>query len=519
MTRTAVGGSGAGLFRFFLSIPDGATVLVNDAYLGGTALCIAPLAEHVVCYCGSVERARQVKNTIREAGNRNIDVIVGDVTRLPVRPGSLDNICYHGLTLEDGQPSEQSLREMHVEIDMALKVGGQGYLSFDGSQASHPEKSIRRVLRNMRHDGLRIISVIDHYPALAKSHFVRRIGVGNAWRILRNVRSLLKVCFVRNNLGVILSRNAAPRGEDGLLLEGIRREIAGKGMAGLRLPELIRVGSGGSVVADYGILILRMPQTNVGEKRCVHNYETLSRLENIDLPVKVPKPATAGCYREQFYYAETKIRGVSMDLKVPSARISQRVYEKAEAILTSDAVKLGTMERDTFAFLVQQEIESLTPFVMRDDRDVLAKITLKMKDVFLEDHLPLVVHHGDFKFSNLLCNAQGELNGVIDWDLARIPGLPLYDLLTLRYYRQVASVSKFLEYLSRTVMGLEVHEDILRYASKMKIARRCIELVGLMSIVKCMNDHYYDIQLKQTQGWYVEILRKNLMTSCLHVLR
>src|SRR5258706_9531295 len=95
MTRTAVGGSGAGLFRFFLSILDGATVLVNNAYLGGTALYIAPLAEQVVCYCGSVERAGQVKNMIREAGNRNIDVIVRDVTPLQMRRASIKNICYH----------------------------------------------------------------------------------------------------------------------------------------------------------------------------------------------------------------------------------------------------------------------------------------------------------------------------------------------------------------------------------------------------------------------------------------
>ncbi|MEW6329962.1 MAG: phosphotransferase [Pseudomonadota bacterium] len=514
---------GAGLFKFFLTIPDRASIFVYDAHESVT-LSMSVQAKQVISCCNSLEKARTVKNRLENGVNSNVHVIVGDPLRLPFRSESFDIACFFHQLPDDVPQRGKTQGLSYPEIARTLKTDGECYISFEDTQkGSLGKRMLRNVLgrtfSGLKSAGLERKSIIDHYPELTKIHFVKVIEAENAWQVFANLKSLVKICLVRNNLAVVLRRKPAPKITNGLsLLAGIGRELGDKGIAKPRMPKMVRLGSGGSVVADYGSVIVRLPQTDVGRKRCINGYDALSKLDKAELSFKAPKPMATGCYKHQDYYAESKLEGISLDLEAPNQANSELIYRRAMEMLKSDSIKLGAISPTLFSVLVQEEANSLIGVLEQDDALFLEELAGKMKAAFLDDELPVVIHHGDFKFSNFLCSNKGEIRGVIDWDLARIPGLPLYDVLTLYFSSKMASGRSLLESLSRMVSVTETHDDIDCYVDKLGISRRGVRYLAIMAIVKHINDHYYSGQMRKSRYFYNNVIRKHLIAPCRHVL-
>lgn len=516
---------GLGLFKFFLSATSGASLFFNSA-CGENILLMFPYADLIVCYCNNFEEAIKIRNKMGNYNTLNIYIIVGKPRNLPFRSESFDNVSYLGILFDSDRDDPTDLS--YSEIVRTLKVKSQCYLGFENAKIKNfRAKTFNSKLcllsfsKKIRQNNLIIKSLIYFYPNLSKIHFIKEIKLDNLLKFFVSFFDFLKIFLMYDNFGFILEKKSIQKiNIESSFLEEIRTQIKNKSILKLQQPNLVRLGSGGSVVVDYGPLILRMPQIYIGRKRCINNFNILLKLKEIEIPVSVPKPVIDGCYKQQYFYAETKIDGVSLDLNNPSEMIQELIYLEAKKILTSEAIKFSKMDQEYFYLLVQSEIENLIEFIEPSDIFIFKNLLNKMEKVFIDDQLPLVIHHGDFKFSNFLYNQKTKkIQGIIDWDLARIPGLPLYDMLTVVFYRRkTIREATFLDYLSRFSRKLEVDKDIDDYIRKIGISNGCIDFLSIMMMIKYINDHYYNTRTKNTKEWYERVIKKKLITPCLNIL-
>lgn len=102
--------------------------------------------------------------------------------------------------------------------------------------------------------------------------------------------------------------------------------------------------------------------------------------------------------------------------------------------------------------------------------------------------LPTVWMHGDYKVENVMYEQRHrKLTGVIDWELARGPGLPLLDpLYLLIYNRQIRGEDRFQcigDILWRDRCNAVEREQLRRYAERVGIAEHLRPALGAMFVM------------------------------------
>ena len=93
------------------------------------------------------------------------------------------------------------------------------------------------------------------------------------------------------------------------LIHRIKRDIEQKMGIELKRGNIVSVGSTGTLLVDYGPIVVRMPQTKLSNDFCSINYYRLHSLIDKEFFVQIPKPIGNGNIAGQVYYAESKIPG------------------------------------------------------------------------------------------------------------------------------------------------------------------------------------------------------------------
>jgi len=191
-------------------------------------------------------------------------------------------------------------------------------------------------------------------------------------------------------------------------------------------------GSGG------GAVVVKFPLGAGAAARMERQAATLRALHTAGLaPLKdrVPRLVAQGTADGQAYWTETRLGGR------PTTEHWRRAGWR-RAALTSSVEWLVQLHRETgervrvsaatlerlarpHAESLEREVRALSPGFDLSPLMEALRVALEGRSV------PLVQTHGDFWQGNLLADARGRVQGVLDWDLAVPCGWPLLDLLLL----------------------------------------------------------------------------------------
>jgi len=267
----------------------------------------------------------------------------------------------------------------------------------------------------------------------------------------------------------------------------IRKKIEEKYGLELEDPSLLRIGSTGSLVLDCGLYIVRLPQTNSACNFCITNFKMLTEIGNYNLSISTPKPIVQGCINGQNFFVESKINGISMDLYKLSSKNSSKVLNEAISFLTDKKIIFGNMDKKKFSLLVKYQIDQICLILKKEHQLLMKNIIQLMHDKFIGKDLPIVLCHGDFKFSNFLCNndMQNQLVGIIDWEYGVAQGLPLFDLATLLIWN-VKPWSASGQTMAKRFVSFTNSSDnllVISYLKSMKISRSLLIPLSIMFII------------------------------------
>ncbi len=515
-----------GLFKFFMSFQQNANVLVNDTSQGGTALSLAPHVRKVICYCRNYNQAIVIKERINKKGVHNIYLVVGRMHELPFSNLCFNNICFHKLNITEYSSGDRRESLDFHEIVRSLDILGEFYMNFGKVQVGSFIERIFRIklkdiLKKNAKSGLSKIKNIEYFPNVKKIYLVRQVDNSSFLKQLADLKSNIKIRYLRDNYSAIYMNKSGVSNKYRFptLLESIMSELRRDIGSDLTQPNLIRLGSAESVVADFGQIIVRLPQTDIGRLRCSNNFDVLSTLKKCELPVVVPKPLKKGFYQGQYYFAETKINGLSLDLHPPNISRKQIISEEVEMFLKSNAMRVGNIDPHSCSILIDEEIRVIIPFLMNDNKNKFLDVAAKIREEFLYNQLPLFIQHGDFKYSNIICDHNSKITGIIDWDLAKIPGLPMVDFITFQHLQEnIYKKMNPVHYLHELINEPIKDPKIIRFGEYLQLSHNIISMTAFIALVKYLNDHFYNVEIKQSPQWHNQVIQRYLIPSCEAIL-
>lgn len=505
-----------GLFRVFLPLGGARRVLTDANGIGATALSLAALADHVICLCPNHATATLVTHRARRDGIANVHPVVATLAAVPCRSSSVNHVSLHRVEPPaTPPPARGAAAALAAEITRVLGDGASLFVSFERRRAHlgpvrRTPRHLRATVREFRRR-LQVRASVFHYPSLDDISLVeyvdrRRRRRGDRWLAFRR-------WVAGTNAGVILEKPPAGSAT-AIVLQQVCARVAELTRTTATMPRSVFFGTGGSLVADLGSMIVRLPQHDAAAGRCAANLAALRRLAAGRGLAHAPRPIGEGAIYGQRFFAESRVNGVSMDEAAVAPSIREAIREQAVTLLMDKpAMYVAPASRDTIRALVDREFAGVTPFVPRDARHVLERMAARMCGILDERQVPLVVHHGDFKCANFLyaTSPHLRLTGVVDWDLASIPGLPLLDLLTLHFDMPGTSVAD----LPRSFHALAGTDDVppvvRRYAIHWGLSAPVVRQLALFTTVKHLNRHFHYSQ--RARPLWQQLLRATLLAG------
>jgi serine/threonine protein kinase len=129
-------------------------------------------------------------------------------------------------------------------------------------------------------------------------------------------------------------------------------------------------------------------------------------------------------------FIETLINGEIVKLNKKSER---------QIVETLFKLHLSTMYQGSNIHLIKFLNECkfrLEHFLDKKHSNIFKNIYIHLMDIIKNKKIIYVLEHGDFKIENILYDKNKKMLAIIDWDLARIEGIPFLDLLFFNYYNQ-----------------------------------------------------------------------------------
>jgi hypothetical protein len=314
----------------------------------------------------------------------------------------------------------------------------------------------------------------------------------------------LKRLAAGRNVGMVFLK-PGPGGAPPPVVEDIRRRISL--LPGQR-PDRARfafLGSDGSLVCDLETVVVRLPLNPRAAEHCAVNYGTLTALRGRAGWDRAPRPITHGTTAGQTYYAESHVGGRTMDdHRGRNPRVRAAIYEQAlELLMDRELMFVEQASPETVRALVLRAFDGLLPFVDPDDRPPTESAGEAVCRGLGAEPLPLVVHHGDFKFSNFRYQPgrPPRLTGIVDWDRASVPGFPVLDLLTLTFDAQghaKSSIVRSCDRLAREAGPLPAAVE--RYRVRWELSPTVVRQLARFCVVKYLGRYYTDAE-KATDEW------------------
>jgi hypothetical protein len=468
------------------------TLLVYDYALGSSPVYLSRHFAFTVWLCESEEEGARIRAAVGEAGCRGVSVVVADLAHLPFGSGLFDVVVAHRIQWRFASAASAAI----AEIARQANSNGNVYVSLDFGapkmfSPGETWSARRKLARCFRSSDLAVRARAFYYRNYSNPYFLRIFWAGDPRWSIRTRLERLKYDVTVNSTAYVCSR----RKEDNrsfrkrtlvARLKATLEEVLGRRVGN---PRLVRPGSGESSVVDFGNVIVRLPLTEAGDRRCANNFATISALKERSLPVAIPHPLARGSIEDQQYYAESRLPGLSMDLYRISREQVRAVEEQAFSLLLSrELVVTGSLGPVDLLTRLESEVYRLKVFLREDNRRLVAEVARWAKSKLTDCSVPVVVVHGDFKKSNFLVSgkAQKKLTGVIDWDLSELRGLPLVDALTLRAC-SVDPQGLYVSGLRQIVFRGEVDDYLTRYCRTMRIGQTTSKILLSCALLKHLN--------------------------------
>jgi hypothetical protein len=491
----------------------GQTLLAFDCAPGKSPLALERHFSFIVWLCRDEEESVRIRRIVKEAGCTGISILIANLNHLPFRQGFFDVVAVH--RLEKCEIS--NISDTISEVSKQLSNKGTLYISFEFGRNPVSSRIYswivnRTITRICRKSCLKKQAKAFYYRDFEDLYFLRYFWVNNVKRKISSYFDEYKYNLKSCNSAYIYSSNRESNNlfRSRALIGKIKRVIEDAEEIEANEPDLIRMGSGGSIVIDYGIAIARLPFTESGSIRCANNFSTLIALTKRIFPIAVPRPVLHGSIDNQEYYIESKLSGLSMDLCQLPPKQLRYIEKQAFSVLTmQENIVTGKSTSSEVLASLYNEVRCLEFFLGSRQKAMITDLIDWAESISNYGSIPQVIEHGDFKKSNFLVarNPKNKLTGLIDWDLSRVNGLPLVDALTLRAC-SVDPKGLYLPGIKQIVFLNKADHHLTQYCEKMKICRNAAKLLLIYSILKYLNT--FSSEEKSDSVWYNKFFDKDI---------
>ncbi len=439
----------------------------------------------------------------------NVHIVVADLLKPGFRENAFTHVCMHDLCIENKVASGDSATLLE-STEPLLVDGGQLYISRSYSSREYWFARIldRQPFRIPR--TLKSSANIEHYNNFLSPSYVRyfeRPGLGSIKYKIRGA-----------NTGTVFIKRTGSEISSPRLIDRIQHSIEKQLDFRIDACDLVRIGSGASLVADFGPVIARIPQSAEAIARCKRNYSALQYLATMDMRIQIPKPLCSLSVEECYVTVESRVHGVSLDIRPDLARKNaHKIFEDALHFLVSPSCRMGTMNEALFDELISGSLRRVMGMAGTEHTELFNRVIESIKNNLVAEQIATVVAHGDFKPSNFLVNeSTGHLVGLIDWDRSSLPGLPLRDYLTFLSYGSTESVPSMIEYMFNCA-SLEAPDPIHRlYTNELRIGHDSFRMLSLLAGIRTIT-HFYDSRHDTTNRQLNELIKSTVIPA-LHSL-
>ena len=164
----------------------------------------------------------------------------------------------------------------------------------------------------------------------------------------------------------------------------------------------------------------------------------LDALMSIDaIAPRVPRPMGRFAFGQTTCFAMERVPGLTVDAEVEGL---EKLTDEMLGFLLQlheETTRPVSMDDTGFMQLIEPLLEAAT-LRNPDFSPLFREWSAPLRTAFRSHVLPSVFQHGDFKVENMIYEPKtNRLKSVIDWEHARIPGLPLLDVMYLLVYNRI----------------------------------------------------------------------------------
>ena len=478
---------------FVLFLPQSLRVLNCGDLDGTTSITLSTCSKSVVSVCPDIATAVLVQRQIIDHQITNILVVVGSEVDLPFPEKTFSLIVHHffsfkGLSVRVGIGNIIKKKREYLRM---IERDGTVYVAFE----TH-ENLLKGLLQKIGIFSALIgiflsrkwslLANVFHYESFEELYFIRCFSPGNLLHP-EVLFFFLKRCIAGSNIGFVFSGSPMEH-ESLLLVKRIKEKILSETGEDPGRVICYRIGSGGSVIAEFSEYIVRVSLQAKASVYAAKNYKALELLATMNFPFVVPKAVTTGSVAGFNYYCETKLAGVSLDLDRLSGVKEERIQEMAVHSISSPSMQICEAESTALNKLLDSPFTELKQFVAEDKKVLFEKALQHIHKLLLHEHLPLVIVHGDFKKSNFLVQSSKPEQdvGLIDWECMEIPGFPLIDLLRFFNYDVYGWEEDNVDIIPNVWEMVQQHEyppAVLTYCEALKIPLHLLPTLYLVFLV------------------------------------
>jgi len=243
---------------------------------------------------------------------------------------------------------------------------------------------------------------------------------------------------------------------------------------------------------DEFIVVIALDDEAIRQR--TNEKKTIEYLRSID---QVNKLITDEYYSENINglncYIMKSYQGITVDIKTNDSKLMIDNVYKELIKLSNSTLNLNT-DNDTHITSINKYFDILLKrWPTRTEN--ISKIRNYISNILEKNVFMTVCMHGDFKLENSVLNKHGMVEGIIDWELSVINGLPLIDLLYLITYNHQVDESKEFEdvysyLLNNTISPYEL-ELIDEYCKMFSINEQIRFLLILVFFVHHYSCRFY----------------------------
>jgi aminoglycoside phosphotransferase (APT) family kinase protein len=507
-------------FKLFLDFSEKDNGLVLGKSCIGTGIGISKHLSSTICCIENLDNLKiGLRLTDSFCSKNNLKIVVGKLDNLPFKSNAFNIICLHRI-----ENLKNRLENKINEIKRVGKLNGLIYLSYEKNNCFFNLFNFFYWVLKREIEKLGIkMSNIYHYKSFEDVLNVEAYSKKKACYFLSYLTEIKKEISA-NNKGYVIVKKRSEEILSIAFLHKIKQKIEGDLNLKLTECEKIQIGMSHVINADFGNVIVKMPQSEVGLYCCERNFQSLIKLEKNKIDIIHPYALGKGDLLEQNYYVETKIEGKSMDRKSIKENEKKRIIQYGSEVLSKLATSSRSFYDESRKEVISNEFKIFIKNLRPKDSEIIIKFSEILHEYLLKSRVNLAIVHGDFKISNCILrkDCQGYKLGFIDWDRCSIMGMPLIDFLYFEVHNQFGTNASLYENMWRVSRNWKSIENLFKYIEKLKLNVKLQELLTLFAIIYYINRStiYVEIyrnwfkangQFFWNNKWYEDVVIKNVI--------